>query len=747
MTALKYDLEQHPQFEDLLLVRFGRGASWRYFQAISARGRAASHPLGDIRDFAREQFGVEIQYDAQKRVNYIKKEDASALAEVFALYFPETEQAEGSPDVFDRQDPTHDLERVELWRAVEAVRREARKRMASQEEFDQVWETRQDEVVEAVRAAFSAQDALSDAFEPSPYQQRVFDSVLAKGQEGKHVFVEAVAGSGKTTTIFAAAQRVEAILEQGGLMMAFNASIASELNAGLARRGMKEWRAGTMHSLSRKWLRQAMPKLPEAVDLGKYARLSRQLVKGRYPRADKRKQREMAEIIDQAHRMLALTLVFRDPSASFRGREEQAYRVLRRYNVMGAGSGLVSTEHELVELAAELFRVGWAEVEQGKAYDFLDTEIAPTVLDLGFGRDATTQSASLPFRWNDRLVSWLFVDEAQDLNVARLEFARRLVEPKGRIVFVGDPYQSIYGFTGSDPEMVPKIIEEFHAEKLPLSVSYRCARAICVKANAILPPLHNPATGEPMDRVQPRPGAPEGVVRDEGDYTAALLSLQPGDLVLSRTNAVAVGAAKTLLKAGKRVLVSGKDLDRQLTEMARLAMKMRDANRTPYGLERMLEGVAALERVQRDALVRKLGKVRAEQPMRDLEDRGKVLETLYELAHAENMLVNQEAFFSYLRSFFANVDETSEDVRAQSVLCSTVHRAKGLEAKRVVWVQTESDLALFREADECIFDGYVGDDPCTSKMMGWEAEQIRNLRYVAVTRAKAELIIVPAPEL
>ena len=64
----------------------------------------------------------------------------------------------------------------------------------------------------------------SNGFTPSPYQQAIFDSVR-QGTDGPDLFVSAVAGSGKTTTIVQAARFIDA----PGLFAAFNVAIVAEL--------------------------------------------------------------------------------------------------------------------------------------------------------------------------------------------------------------------------------------------------------------------------------------------------------------------------------------------------------------------------------------------------------------------------------------------------------------------------------------------------------------------------------------
>lgn len=95
-------------------------------------------------------------------------------------------------------------------------------------------------------------------FKPSIYQQAVFAFV----SDGKgHAVVEAVAGSGKTTTIVKALE----LTPKGDkvLFCAFNKHIADHLSNELKQRGLIHVRASTLHSIGRTVLFEHLPNKPE----------------------------------------------------------------------------------------------------------------------------------------------------------------------------------------------------------------------------------------------------------------------------------------------------------------------------------------------------------------------------------------------------------------------------------------------------------------------------------------------------
>ena len=61
---------------------------------------------------------------------------------------------------------------------------------------------------------------------------------------------------------------------------------------------------------------------------------------------------------------------------------------------------------------------------------------------------------------------WLIVDEAQDTNPARRLLARKMVKRNGRTLWIGDPKQSIYAFTGADGDAMDIIIKEWQGQDL-----------------------------------------------------------------------------------------------------------------------------------------------------------------------------------------------------------------------------------------------------------------------------------------
>lgn len=100
----------------------------------------------------------------------------------------------------------------------------------------------------------------------------------------------------------------------------------------------------------------------------------------------------------------------------------------------------------------------------------------------------------------------VMVDEAQDLSEARKLLVVKVAGDSGRLVFVGDENQAIYGWTGANCDSMDQCIqvgeERGGVVILPLTETRRCPKAIVELANQYVPDFYA------MDE------APEGKILD-----------------------------------------------------------------------------------------------------------------------------------------------------------------------------------------------------------------------------------------
>jgi DNA helicase-2/ATP-dependent DNA helicase PcrA len=277
------------------------------------------------------------------------------------------------------------------------------------------------------------------------------------------------------------------------------------------------------------------------------------------------------------------------------------------------------------------------------------------------------------------------VDEAQDLSESQLRLAARMRAPGGRIVVVGDPRQAIFSWRGAAPGALERTAQQLRAKRLALTVSFRCGRAIIAEARQIVPDI------------EAAPGAAQGRVWRCGETQLPTLA-QPGDFILSRTNAPLARTCLAILRQGKRARIAGRDLAGGLIK---LISNLGRGGATLDVFRVRLEGWREREVARAVAAKR--------QARADL-----VADQADMIAEIARDAQTVDGLIAFIRRLFDDTDT------APRVTCSTIHRAKGLEADRVFVLQETLDAMR----------------PSTPL----EEVEEANLKYVAITRARRELI-------
>lgn len=305
----------------------------------------------------------------------------------------------------------------------------------------------------------------------------------------------------------------------------------------------------------------------------------------------------------------------------------------------------------------------------------------------------------LPIRrdWSVGGFDTLFIDEAQDLSRGEQTLARKAGQ---RLVVVGDSQQAIYGFSGADCDALPNLVAAMGQapeglEKRPLTVTFRCPRSHVTLARKIVP--HLEAAEHAVDGYVYQ-ADPEDLHRE----------LQPGDMAICRRNAPLVSTVYRLLTAGVPAIIKGRDVGSNLLDLVKLLKAS-----TPEELGRKLTGY---ETKERGRLQRRNA---SEDQLQALEDRVTCLDTL----------ASQCESIGELETLIGSLFSDDAAARTGKVVLSSVHRAKGLEANRVVLLEPAKLGTSHKNAQD------------------WERVQNRNLAYIALTRAKSELVFagdVPA---
>jgi DNA helicase-2/ATP-dependent DNA helicase PcrA len=250
---------------------------------------------------------------------------------------------------------------------------------------------------------------------------------------------------------------------------------------------------------------------------------------------------------------------------------------------------------------------------------------------------------------------WVCIDEAQDLNALQQALVKKMVND--RLLAVGDPNQSIYKFRGAIS--LYSLADHFKAKRLPLSVCYRCAKAITREAKSI------------NLIIEEHDQAEEGLVE-----TVKLENWRPrvGELVLCRTNTPLIRECLNEVAKGGKAYIAGRELADTLLTIYKETNKL--ANIKAYRAK--------------------------------FEEKAYLTDCLDALELLQSTIKYPKTVEDTISSLFKE--------SSHSVIFSTIHKAKGKEADYVSIIRP--DLLPHPKGDP---------------------DEERNLKYVAVTRAKKKL--------
>ena len=283
---------------------------------------------------------------------------------------------------------------------------------------------------------------------------------------------------------------------------------------------------------------------------------------------------------------------------------------------------------------------------------------------------------------------YVFVDECQDLSFCQIRIIEKLLKKNkstgkytGRLISVGDFFQGVYGFNGASEKSF-EWFEKFPKTKvLPLSVSFRCSKNVIKKAQEIVPDI------------QALENAPDGVVRD-GDV---LSEAKSGDFVLCRTTMPLVKLFFEFLVQNKKAIIKGSDIGLQLIDLIGKITTL-DKLKTFWNNE--------LAKFRKD--------LKSDGILNPCEHSGytALSDKVSALLFLANLADDIPGLKTSIKTIFTD--------EIQGICLSTVHKIKGLEADRVFIIRP--DLLPMQNVKP------------------WQYIQEKNLEYVAITRAKRELI-------
>lgn len=492
---------------------------------------------------------------------------------------------------------------------------------------------------------------------PSPQQAAFYDWI--QNDSGSCV-LEAVAGAGKTTTLIQGLSMMTGDVFFG----AYNKAIAEEIKARVPRDATAKIDVSTFHAAGFRFWRRVAKGVQ--VDGGKCRAIFRDAV-SRHP--------EYAQFESVVLQLVSLAkqagLGVLKPM-----NEAEWSNLIDHYDLECPmlPDGTVGTTMAM-KLACRLLKESIA--KDMEVVDFDDMIFAPLY-----------HNARV---WEH---DWVLVDEAQDTNATRRALALRMLKRGGRLVAVGDPRQAIYGFTGADSDALDLIAKAVSAKRLPLTVTYRCPKAVVKHAQTW------------VNHIEAADTAPEGSV-ERLEQSKLAEAAKPGDAVLCRFTAPLVKHVYAFIAKGIPAKIEGREIGEGLKSLAS---------------RWKTDSLAMLDKYLETYLETECAKLRAkekESKAAALEDKVACLTVLINRVKQINPKAGVEDLLREIDSIFG--DSTTE--RKAVVTFSTIHKSKGREWTTVVWLET-------------------GPSPWARKE--WERVQEANLCYVAATRAKQNLKLIPA---
>lgn len=509
-------------------------------------------------------------------------------------------------------------------------------------------------------------------FKPSHYQTAIFDWVV--NGRGDAV-VQAAAGSGKTTTLVEAAKLLKS---DRAVFLAFNKHIAQQLQTKLGSAMV----AKTIHSVGLATLRSAIRK--PIVDDGKYGDIGKIYAQEiaddlkrnyavelrRWARNKDGKEPEeplsAGQVLGQLKQLAHYTRVTLTNEKDFDAMQEMVWH----FGCLDSGLDLKMLHYPLMSILRE----GQQIAERQGIIDYDDM-------------------LWLPNRWNlePSKCDWVAIDEAQDVSPAQLDLILKMRGRGGRMIWVGDKHQAIFGFAGALNDSIDRIIKATNAAVLPLSICYRC------------PERHIKLAQEIVPSIEAAPNAIEGIT-EYISYEKVHSIIAEGDLVISRCTAPVVKLCIELIAKRIPARVRGRDIGKALTAIVKEVAKLPSFDFEKFGY--------ALQAYQYDKITKLQQKKNSENQIESLRDRISGIWVCYQAFNSDNVL-----------DFCTEIEGLFSDSRS-SVVLSTVHRAKGLEERRVFILRPDQLPLRWQNQQE------------------WMLQQEYSLKYVSLTRAKEALYFI-----
>jgi superfamily I DNA/RNA helicase len=538
-------------------------------------------------------------------------------------------------------------------------------------------------------------------FKPSPYQEAILAELK---NSSKNIMVQAVAGSGKTSTLKLIC---ETLPRQYVVALAFNKVSAEAFKEKLPA----HIESSTMHSYGFTVLRKYTSGIE--VDQHKQKRIMKGVI---YDKAGFEWAKKHIPEVQKIADMCVNTCI--DPMNINALSDMVDVFGLDIANAKVAGHDKISVDMH-GPIIAEYLKQCRAERAKISFDDMIDQVVHH-------------QLTMLP-------PDLILGDEVQDWNKLQAEFIRLMAgkapvpsaevwgdifgpatlsspvierPTASRVVLVGDRRQSIYSFRGADPKSMDSLSVHFAPVELPLSVCYRCPRSVIALAQEVV--------GD--DYILPADTAEEGEVleRQTSELDLTLSELKAGDMVMCRVNAPLVPLALRLIAQQRRATVRGSE-----ATFSKGLIKLVEAAEETFRPTSLSEFLAGL-RIMVEKQIARLCKHDKVGEASRLEDRYQCIRAIAEDSDDTVEIVEK------IEKVFDDTEEIEAGKKPNlGVIFSSVHRAKGREAETAV-----------------ILAPHLMPHPAVQFAKNYEMqmEQEMNCKYVAITRALKRLVLQRMPQ-
>jgi DNA helicase II / ATP-dependent DNA helicase PcrA len=341
----------------------------------------------------------------------------------------------------------------------------------------------------------------------------------------------------------------------------------------------------------------------------------------------------------------------------------------RLFNEFDIDIGICS---DPIGMLREALLIGIKMSWQGKL-DFTDQKYMPAI-----------------YNWRLPQAPLVVVDEDQDMSYIDFHLVRNAVAPGGKIMAVGDEHQGIMGFRGADRQSHQTIIRALNATVLPLTVNFRCGRAIIREAQQYVPEIEAGLEHE-------------GEVSSPEKHELEAYDGRVSTSILCRNNKPLVALFFRLISSGIPTHIRGRDSIGQ--GIVNLIRKTKQTQLGP-AISRMWQNVDH----QKNLLLQ-----------RGLDEAAALLD---DKAACAGIIAERCGPTASVKDFERACDAMFDDsLGSKRITLSSIHKAKGLEWDHVSILDPWLMPSRFAKTPEARL-------------------QERNLQYVAVTRARQTLTYI-----